>query len=244
VAAAGRCAIAAMAASLPRVAPEAPTLPPTPAGPEAPAIAARLWAGLTPLPPGAAHIAALDAALVLVADHELAVSTLAARVAASARADPYSVVSTGLGVLAGSLHGGAGREVVALLEEVGEPGRAGRVVGERLRAGARIPGLGHAVYRERDPRADHLLPRVAALALLPGRWQVVEAVLAIVEERLEVLVNIDFALGALAFAAGMRRDASEAIFGVARAAGWLAHALEEYGEAPLRFRARAAYTGP
>jgi citrate synthase len=193
--------------------------------------------------PRRAHVAALDAALVLLADHELAVSTLAARVAASARADPYSVVSAGLGVLAGGLHGGAGRQVVALFEEVGEPARAGRVVGERLRAGARIPGLGHAVYRERDPRADYLLPVFAALPLLPGRWAVVESVLAIVEARLDVLVNVDFALGALVFAAGMRRDASEAVFGVSRTAGWLAHALEEYDEHPLRFRARAAYTG-
>jgi citrate synthase len=232
VATAGRRMIAAMTASL------------APPGAAAPTIAGRLWAGLTPMKPRRAHVAALDAALVLLADHELAVSTLAARVAASAHADPYSVVSAGLGVLAGGLHGGAGRQVIAMFEGVGEPTRAGRVIGDLLRAGERIPGLGHAVYRERDPRADYLLPTFAALALLPGRWAVVEAVLGIVEERLDVLVNVDFALGALAYAAGMRRDATEAMFGAARTAGWLAHALEEYGEAPLRFRARAAYTGP
>jgi citrate synthase len=213
-----------------------------PGGP--PSVAALLWAGLTPMRPRRAHIAALDAALVLLADHELAVSTLAARVAASARADPYSVVSAGLGVVAGGLHGGAGRRVVALFEEVGEPGRAGRVIGERLRAGDRVPGLGHPVYRERDPRADYLLQLLAAVPLAPGRWRVVEAVLAIVEDRLDVIVNVDFALGALVYAAGMRPDATEAVFALARTAGWLAHALEEYGEAPLRFRARAAYTGP
>lgn len=251
VASAGRRMIAAMAGSL-AAAPAGPpaaarhAAPPGVAdsGATAPTIAGRLWGGLTPMKPRRAHVAALDAALVLLADHELAVSTLAARVAASARADPYSVVSAGLGVLAGGLHGGAGRQVVALFEEVGEPGRAERVIGARLRAGERIPGLGHAVYRERDPRADHLLPVVAGLPLLAGRWAVVEAVLAIVEERLDVLVNIDFALGALVYAAGMRPDGSEAIFGIARTAGWLAHALEEYGEPPVRFRARAAYTGP
>ncbi|HVM63250.1 MAG TPA: citrate/2-methylcitrate synthase, partial [Acidimicrobiales bacterium] len=241
VAHAGRRIVAAMAGSL---APPAPAPRATRSDGAPPTVAARLWAGLTPMAPRRAHVAALDAALVVLADHELAVSTLAARVAASARADPYSVVSTGLGVLAGGLHGGAGRQVVALFEEVGDPARAGRVVGERLRAGERIPGLGHAVYRERDPRADYLLPVFAALPLLPGRWAVVEAVLAIVEERLDVLVNVDFALGALVFAAGMRGDASEAVFGVSRTAGWLAHALEEYDERPLRFRARAAYTGP
>jgi citrate synthase len=233
VAAAGRRAVTAMVAALPAMRPV-----------RSRSVAARLWAGLTPMAPSAGHVAALDAALVLLADHELAISTLAARVAASARADPYSVVSTGLGVVAGGLHGGAGRPVVALLEEVAEPRRAANVIGERLRLGQRLPGLGHLVYRERDPRAAALLPIVAGLRLAPGRWAVVEAVLSLIEERLDSLVNIDFALGALVYGAGMRADATEAIFAVARTAGWLAHAVEEYAEAPLRFRPRAAYTGP
>jgi citrate synthase len=238
VAAAGRRAVTAMVAAL--------SAPP---GARPQSVAAGLWAGLSAVTPSAGaldarHVDALDAALVLLADHELAISTLAARVAASARADPYSVVSTGLGVVAGGLHGGAGRQVVALLEEVAEPGHAARVVGERLRRGERLPGLGHLVYRERDPRAAALLPRLAGLRLLPGRWAVVEAVLALVEERLDSLVNVDFALGALAYCSGMKAEATEAIFAVARTAGWLAHAIEEYSEAPLRFRPRAAYTGP
>jgi len=233
VAAAGRRAITAMVAALPAMRPV-----------RSRSVAAQLWAGLTPMAASAGHVAVLDAALVLLADHELAISTLAARVAASARADPYSVVSTGLGVVAGGLHGGAGRQIVALLEEVAEPGRAATVIGERLRLGQRVPGLGHVVYRERDPRAAALLPTVAGLRLVPGRWAVVEAVLALIEERLDLFVNIDFALGALVYGAGMRADATEAIFAVSRTAGWLAHAVEEYSEAPLRFRPRAAYTGP
>jgi citrate synthase len=248
VAAAGRRAVTAMVAALPAMRPVRAR--PVRAGPvrarsvRERSVAARLWSGLTPMAPSAGHVAALDAALVLLADHELAISTLAARVAASARADPYSVVSTGLGVVAGGLHGGAGRQVVALLEEVAEPGRAASVIGERLRLGQRLPGLGHLVYRERDPRAAALLPTVAGLRLVPGRWAVVEAVLALIEERLDSLVNIDFALGALVYGAGMRAEATEAVFAVARTAGWLAHAVEEYSEAPLRFRPRAAYTGP
>jgi len=233
VAAAGRRAIMAMVGALP-----------TGRAVHGRAVGGRLWSGLTAMRPTTAHLRLIDATLVLLADHDLAVSTLAARIAASARADPYSVVSSGLGVLAGSLHGAAGRQVVALFVEVGEPGRAARVVGERLREGERLPGLGHQVYRERDPRAAFLLPQLASLRLLPGRWEVVEAVLAVAEDRLDVPVNVDFALGALAFGAGMRADAVEAMFAVARSAGWLAHAVEEYGEAPLRFRPRAAYTGP
>jgi citrate synthase len=233
VAAAGRRAVAAMVGCLPAR-----------RDPAGRSVAARLWAGLTPFRPTPAHVSLMDDVLVLIADHELAVSTLAARVAASARADPYSVVSTGLGVLAGGLHGGAGRLVMNLLEEVGEPGRAARVIGERLRRGERLPGLGHKVYRERDPRADELMPQLFGLRLLPGRREVIEAVLAILEDRVDVLVNIDFALGGLAYGTGMRLDATEAMFAVARTAGWLAHAIEEYTEEPLRFRARAAYTGP
>ena len=99
-------------------------------------------------------------------------------------------------------------------------------------------------YRERDPRAAALLPLVAGAPLVAGRWPVVAAVLEIVEERDDALVNIDFALGALAWCGGMGADATEAVFAVARTAGWLAHAGEEYTERPVRFRPRAAYTGP
>jgi citrate synthase len=186
----------------------------------------------------------LNAALVLLADHELAVSTLAARVAASARADPYSVVSTGLGVIAGGMHGAASRPVVDLLTEVGRPAHAAQVIGARLRRGERLPGLGHKVYRTVDPRAEVLLDLLCGLRLPAGRWAVVVAVHDLVRDRLPLVVNVDFALGAMVYAAGMDVEAAEAMFSIARTAGWLAHAIEEYAEEPLRFRPRAAYTGP
>ena len=206
-------------------------------------LAARLWPRLAAGPPTRGLVATLNGALVLMADHELAASTLAVRVAASMRADPYSVVSTGLGVMAGALHGAASRPVVDLLVETGDARRARRVVGERLRRNERLPGLGHQVYREVDPRAETLLAALRDLPLPGRRWSVVEAVLDLLTGRLPVPVNVDFALGAMVFAAGMEADAAEAMFSVARTAGWLAHALEEYAEPPLRFRPRAAYTG-
>jgi citrate synthase len=237
VATAGRRMLAAMVESLPvqaRAAGRDRRYP----------LAAQLWPRLGPgrATPGLVHV--LNAAMVLLADHELAASTLAARVAASVRADPYSVVSTGLGVMAGSLHGAASHLVVDLFEDVRVPGAASRVVGERLRTGARLPGLGHQVYRRSDPRAALLLELLARLPLPRPRWSVVEAVREIVGARLPVVLNVDFAIGALAYATGMDRNAGEVIFSVARTAGWLAHAVEEYAEAPLRFRPRAAYTGP
>ncbi|MER7279703.1 citrate synthase [Dactylosporangium sp. NPDC000244] len=182
-------------------------------------------------------------ALVLLADHELAASTLAARVAASVRADPYAVVTTGLGTVSGALHGGASLGVESLLAEIAEPERAAQAMGERLRRGERVAGFGHAVYRAGDARGDALMDRIRAA--VPGypRLAVAEAVLEEARRRALPAMNIDFPLGVLTHLAGMPRGAGEAIFGVARTAGWLAHAMEEYAN-PTRLRLRAAYTGP
>ncbi|MHB8465450.1 MAG: citrate/2-methylcitrate synthase [Acidimicrobiales bacterium] len=207
--------------------------------PSGDSIAARLTARLT----NDDHDRVVNAALVLLADHELAASTLAARVAASVRADPYSVVATGLGVIAGALHGAASEPVVTLLEEIGRPGREAVVVGDRLRRGERIPGLGHKVYRHVDPRTEILLDLLRQSSLPPERWATVEELLALLRDRFDLVVNVDFALGAFVWAAGLDVRAAECLFAIARTAGWLAHALEEYGEEPLRFRPRAVYTG-
>jgi citrate synthase len=206
-------------------------------------IAGRLWSRLTAVPPGPGGIEALDAALVLVADHGLAASTLAARVAASVRADPYSVAMTGLATLAGPLHGGASALVHRMFAEVDRPSRAVGVLGDFLRREKRIPGYGHLIYRGWDPRAKALLEILRGAGMPAERMDAVERVLELLEERVEVSPNIDFVLGALTWTSGMPDGGGEAIFGVARTAGWLAHAIEEYDEPDLRFRPRAHYVG-
>ncbi len=108
-----------------------------------------------PVPDGLIRV--LNAALVLLADHELAASTLAARVAASMRADPYAVVATGLGAMGGALHGGAALGAELMLGSAASPEDAPRVVGDLLRRGERLPGFGHFVYKSGDPRANLLL---------------------------------------------------------------------------------------
>jgi citrate synthase len=192
-------------------------------------------------------------------------------VAASVRADPYAVVSAGLAAASGSLHGGASLAVEALLAEIARPGaerpagprrrsqqaererpaagsrrasqRAGRVLGERLRRGERLRGFGHPLYPDGDPRAAHLLDRLRQAAGGSPRMAVVDALLAATRRRGLPPPNVDLALAALGHVAGMTRGAGEAIFAVARVAGWLAHALEEYDRAtPIRLR--AVYTGP
>ena len=206
-------------------------------------IAARLWPRLCPDEPSPGLLDALRAALVLLADHELAASTLAARVAASVRADPYAVVATGLGAVGGALHGGASLGAETMLAAARDAAAAPRVVGDLLRRGERVPGFGHFVYRGGDPRAGLLLALVRSAVPASPRLAVVDAVLAEMHRRALPEPNIDFALAVLATCAGMIRGAGEVIFAVARTAGWLAHALEEY-TASTPLRPRAVYTGP
>src|SRR5262249_49385973 len=103
----------------------------------------------------AAHL--LNAALILYADHELNASSFAARVAASTEATPYSVVTAGLSTLQGRKHGGNTALVEVLFDEIGEPSRVHSVIANRLRSGERIPGFGHKLYPDGDPRAKCLL---------------------------------------------------------------------------------------
>lgn len=206
-------------------------------------IAAALWPKLCPNPPSPQLLPALEAALVLLADHELAASTLAARVAASVRADPYAVVTAGLGVLAGPLHGGAALGVERLLAETAEPEDVPRVIDERLRSGERIPGFGHTVYKNGDGRGEVLLDLVRAAVPDSDRVAVADAFVAELTRRKLPRLNIDFAIATLGAVAGMVPGSGQAIFAIARTAGWLAHALEEY-ERRSPLRPRAVYVGP
>ena len=236
VIAAGQAIIGGMVDCLPAPAGDGPADP-------GDGIAGRLWPKLCPDPPPARLLGALSAALVLLADHELAASTLAARVAASVRADPYAVVATGLGALGGALHGGASLGAEAMLAAAQDPAGAPRVVGDLLRRGERIPGLGHFVYRSGDPRAGLLLALVRRAVPASPRLAVADALVAETHRRALPEPNIDFALAVLASCAGMIPGAGEAIFAIARTAGWLAHGLEAYA-ARTPLRPRAVYTGP
>jgi citrate synthase len=205
-------------------------------------IAARLWSRLHTAPPTAERLRALDGALILLADHELALSALAARVAASAHADPYLVVLAGLCAQGGALHGAAGTAVERLLAAIPDVDAVPTVLGERLAAGESLPGFGHAVYRGADPRAPALLALIDDAQPDPRRRRVVDAVLATAGRHDGPQPNVDLALGALTDCLGLAPGSAEAIFAIARTAGLIAHALEEYPHR-LRFRARAAYVG-
>jgi citrate synthase len=228
VIAAGRNIIAGMVDCLPSDALLAPSpggpIPPDPLGhpgaaePEGP-VAARLWSRLCDRGPDPGLMRALSAALVLLADHELAASTLASRAAASVRADPYAVVGTGLGAMSGALHGGASLGAETLMAAARGPDDVPRVVAELLRRGEKVPGFGHFVYRGGDPRAILLLDLVRRAAPKSGQLAVADAVFAEVRHKSLPEPNIDFAIAALVRVAGMVRGAGEAIFAVARDGG-------------------------
>jgi citrate synthase len=183
---------------------------------------------------------AVNAALILLADHELATSTMAVRVAASVRSDPYDALLAGLATLAGPLHGGASQqeyELLVVAERDGVPRALNDVLGER----GRLPGFGHAVYKSGDARFDALLTLTEPL-LSEERRALVREVIALAAAHDVPLANVDLALAALSWGTGMPPDTGRTIFAVARIAGWAAHYMEELTERPLRFRARAVYS--
>ncbi len=200
----------------------------------------RLWRSLSSARGTALQHAALDTALRVLADHGLATSTFAVRVAASVRADLYSIVLAGLGALGGAMHGAASSQVHRLFQYAETHGAA-EAVGQALESG-RLPGTGHAVYRTRDPRNEWLCKALERGWRPSGRGATFRAVRRLVRRRAGV-VNVDFALGAFTYLAHMSEHAGEAIFAIARTVGWTAHALEEFEAQPIRFRPRARYAG-
>jgi citrate synthase len=201
-------------------------------------VAGALTARLSP-EPDADLVRAVNAALILLADHELATSTVAVRVAASARANLYDAVLAGLGVVAGPLHGGASQLAYGLVRDAEELG-AERALDETLRWQHRLPGFGHSIYQGDDPRFTVLRGLVDDL-WSADRRAVLDALLALAAERAVPGPNVDLGLGALTRAAGMAEDGGRTIFTIARVAGWTAHYLEELEERPIRYRARAVY---
>ncbi|MFF3487222.1 citrate/2-methylcitrate synthase [Streptomyces sp. NPDC002701] len=206
-------------------------------------LAHRLWVRLSGREPSEASLRALDAALALLVDHDLAASTLAVRVAASARAHAYAAVSAGLGVLEGPLHGAASGLAHRMLLDVLDHGTAVPVIADELRAGRRVPGLGHRVYSGEDPRARALFALLEEIPDAAPALAAARDVVSTTARHAPLHANVDLALAVLTASSGMHASAGETIFVVARTAGWIAHILEEYGESPLRMRPSGHYVG-
>lgn len=191
--------------------------------------------------PAAASL--LRTALILCADHELNVSAFTARCTASANSPPYAVVMAGLAALQGAKHGGYTDQVEAFLREVGVPDHAPAVITHRLKRGERLPGFGHQLYPEGDPRGKALLeltmkayPNATAIMLS-------KAITTQVRRTINQHPTIDFALAILASALRLPSGAALALFAMGRTIGWIGHAIEQYQLDQL-IRPRAQYVGP
>lgn len=204
--------------------------------------AARLWTRLSTRRPDDSLLRLMNGALVLVADHDLVASTLAARMAASSRADPYAVVLAGLGAMDGPYHGASSVAAYRLLAAVAEGLPPSEALAAGLQQHGQPPGFGNVLYDQGDPRAHVLLELIHEASVDRERLAVVDSVRSVAAER-DWLPNVDFGLAALAFTTGMQADAGEAVFAVGRCAGWLAHAIEEYATPVGRFRLRGRYVG-
>jgi len=183
--------------------------------------------------PEPALVSAIDTALGLLADHGLATSTLSVRIAASVRTTPYEAFAAGLATIRGVLHGSASVESHRFLVSCAD--RSPSVVVRELRAERQlIPGFGHKIYQGVDPRFRPMLDAIEPLDRDGTRLSIVHETLAEVGRTLPHPPNVDLALGALSWIAGLDPDVP--IFAVARIAGWAAHYAEEIEEAPVRFR--------
>lgn len=196
---------------------------------------------------------ALERYLVTIADHGMNASTFTARVIASTRSDLVSAVLGAIGALKGPLHGGAPGPVLEMLDEIGDASRARAWLSERLAAGERIMGMGHRVYRVRDPRAavfERAVTEIQAgeaagdrLALARAVEAEAEDLLAIRYPRRNLKANVEFYTAVLLEAAGIPRELFAATFAAGRMAGWIAHILEQRDEDRL-IRPQSEYIGP
>ena len=195
--------------------------------------------GSKPVPPRVA-----DAALILYADHELAASTFAARIAAAALSPLYDGLSAALAVLKGPLHGGSIVEAAAMLRQLVAARQLGAAIDMLLGEQRRLPGFGHSVYHAGDPRAPHFRRLAEQIATGEARYwlEAAQELERRVERERSVHANADLYTAVFMHAAGLKDSAMVALFAVARTAGWLAHMIEQQENNRL-IRPRARYTG-
>jgi citrate synthase len=199
---------------------------------------------------------ALDAYLVTVIDHGMNASTFTARVVASTGSDLVSSIVAAIGALKGPLHGGAPGPVLDMLDAIGEPSRAEAWLEAELAAGRRLMGMGHRIYRVRDPRAavlERALGQLEAsgvratsgigrLALARAVERAAEGVLAKKHPERALKANVEFYTAVLLDAIGLPRTLFSPTFAVGRAAGWCAHVAEQRAHGRL-IRPASRYVG-
>ena len=196
-----------------------------------------------------------DTCLILHADHTFNASTFTARQVASTRAHMYSASSAAIGALSGELHGGANTEVMKMLLEISEVDKVESWIKEKMSAGEKIMGMGHAVYKTYDPRAQVLkeLSRKLAKKNKEKWFEITEKVetATISEMKLQkdrdIYPNVDLYSASIYYMLKIPMDLNTPIFAISRVVGWAAHIIEEkFAEAAPKtalYRPKAVYVG-
>jgi len=203
---------------------------------------------LTERPPDPLSAKIFDICLILHAEHTINASTFSAMVTASTLTDPYAVVASAVGTLAGPLHGGANEEVLVMLEEIGSVQNVRAYIEKRIENKSKIMGFGHRVYKVKDPRATILQRLVEQLFELKGHdeyYDIALEVERVIEEKLAhkgIYPNVDFYSGLVYRKLGIPQDLFTPVFAIARVSGWLAHWKEQLAENRI-FRPTQVYTG-
>ena len=199
--------------------------------------------------PDSYDVHVMDVALILHAEHEMNASTFSCTVAASTLADMYSIITSGIAALRGSLHGGANEAALRTVQEVGDPSNAERYVTQALAERKRIMGFGHRVYKTWDPRYRILKDIGADLAVRRGQQKLFDTALAIETSALKhlsgapIFPNVDSYSGVVFHMLGITTDLFTPIFAMSRIAGWSAHSIE-YLESNRLIRPKTYYVGP
>ena len=189
-----------------------------------------------------------DVCLTLHAEHTINASTFSAMVTASTLTDPYGVIASAVGTLAGPLHGGANEDVIDMLSEIGSVENVRPYLEKYFGGKGKIVGFGHRVYKVKDPRAIILQELAVELFEKFGYDKYYEIALEmekVVEERLGhkgVYPNVDFYSGLVYRKLGIPSDLFTPVFAIARVAGWLAHWKEQL-VANRIFRPTQIYSG-
>jgi citrate synthase len=190
----------------------------------------------------------MDACLILHAEHTMNASTFSGLVVGSTLADPYTMISSAVGALTGPLHGGANEQALRMFREIGTLENVRPYIEAKLKAKARIMGVGHRVYKVKDPRAFVLQKLAEHLFEAKGEhplYKVAQEVERVINEHVGqrgIASNVDFYSGVVYDALGIPIDQFTPIFAIARVAGWLAHWLEQLENNRL-FRPTQVYTG-
>jgi citrate synthase len=191
-------------------------------------------------------VGAMNASLILYAEHEFNASTFTARVVCSTLSDLHSAIVAAIGALKGPLHGGANEHVVAILNEVGGPEKADSWVRDALARKVKIMGFGHRVYKTGDPRAAWLKTLCGQLAAETGNdalEQTAETIERIVRAEKKLPPNLDWPSARLYHYLGLPVTLYTPLFVASRVTGWCAHVIEQLSQNRL-IRPRSRYTGP